>query len=147
MARIRVCAATAICVVVLACSSSSRESGSIAAGAYCLPASDFTAMILLALADSLGTSDAPGFVRLRDSIQHTRKLNHSQIVPMTDEAKCFRASRALDSLNIGAAGSPLYLVTMGTGFMAQRTILGDYVRLDSLFTVQWNVSLFTVQGP
>jgi hypothetical protein len=130
--RIKGFVAITICAVMIACHSSSHDSSS---AAYCLPTSDLSAAILLAFADSLGTSDNESYAKLRANTFGAGHVNRSQIVPLTDDAKCFRASRALDDLYVGAAGTPVYVVAVGTGYVTQRGELGgQLIILDSAFT-------------
>jgi hypothetical protein len=132
LARIRACCTITICALVIACRSSSHDSFSVA---YCLPASDISAAILLAFADSLGTSDNESYANLRRTMVGANHVNRSEILPLMDDAKCFRASRALDSLDVGAPGTPVYLVAVGTGFLTQRGERGgQLIILDSTFT-------------
>ncbi|MEP7088437.1 MAG: hypothetical protein ABI884_14135 [Gemmatimonadota bacterium] len=62
----------------------------------------------------------------------------ASIVGVTDESKCIRASRALDSAHVGvSAGSSLYLVQVGKHYMAfPPSTDGVMVHLDRLFTVK-----------
>jgi hypothetical protein len=68
----------------------------------------------------------------------------ASIVGVTDEAKCLRASRAIDSAQVGvAASSSLYLVQVGTHYMAfPPGPSGIMVHLDNLFTFKKGLRQF-----
>ena len=118
------------------CSAHQPASVSFTPGPYCLPDTDFAGQWLLASARMCGLGKAPVFVRARELMLRIPLLDSSQIATVTDETKCARAARALDSAKIGPAGFPLHLVTMGTHYMAFGRGTNEEVHLDSSFTVR-----------
>lgn len=104
---------------------------------YCFsPATTVGAWFLVRIQD-LGTSTAAPDVATR-SFLGLPAAPITSIVGVTDESKCLRASRALDSAQVGVpANSSLYLVQVGTHYMAfPPSTDGVMVHLDNLFTVK-----------
>lgn len=106
---------------------------------FCLPATDSAAKVFLSRMKSYGASTAPVFVEARDTL-HIAAVPVGQIVAVTTEASCSRAARALDSVHVGATGSALYLVALGTHFMAMRPATNYMIHLDNLFTVKTRIA-------
>lgn len=84
-----------------------------------------------------GSSTSSTYVTARSSIG-LPSAAVGTIVFVTDESKCSRASRAIDSAHVGTpAGSPVYLVQVGTHYMAMPpSTNGLIIHLDNLFTVK-----------
>lgn len=117
-----------------------RQEPPIAAHAiflFCNPLTDPTGAAFLVQAQGYGVSTIKVFVYARSQLG-IPSVPISQVVGVTDESKCQRASRAVDSVNIGAPrGDALYLVAVGTHYLAlPATKDGIIVHLDNLFTVK-----------
>ncbi len=114
---------------------SAREShAKVTSTTYCLPATDTSALFLLEQSKTYGASAAPQFVALRTALAMPA-VPVAQIAPVTTEASCSRAARALDSVNVGLASSPVYLVKVGAQYLTKRQDADVVVQLNNLFTV------------
>jgi hypothetical protein len=104
---------------------------------FCNPLTDSTGAQFLVQAQAYGVSTMKVYVDSRSTLG-IPSVPISQVVGVTDEAKCQRASRAVDSVNIGAPnGDGLYLVAVGTHYLAlPATTNRVIVHLDNLFTVK-----------
>jgi hypothetical protein len=104
---------------------------------FCNPLTDTTGAVFLVKAQSYGASTWKVYVNSRSTLG-IPSVPISQVVGVTDESKCQRASQAVDSVHIGApkAGA-LYLVAVGTHYLAlPATTDGVIVHYDNLFTVK-----------
>ncbi|HLB10722.1 MAG TPA: hypothetical protein VK617_14370 [Gemmatimonadaceae bacterium] len=68
---------------------------------FCNPLTDTTGAIFLAKAQSYGASTWKVYVDSRSTLG-IPSVPISQVLGVTDESKCQRASQAVDSINIGA---------------------------------------------
>ena len=104
---------------------------------FCNPLTDTTGAIFLAKAQSYGASTWKVYVDSRSTLG-IPSVPISQVLGVTDESKCQRASQAVDSINIGAPrGGGLYLVAVGTHYLAlPATTDGVIVHFDNLFRVK-----------
>ena len=103
---------------------------------YCIPSTSQAGPVFLAEWQTNATSTDSATIALRDSIM-LPAATLSSILVVSDEAKCSRASRAVDSVHIGVPiNSPLLLVQVGTHYMAlPPSPNGLYVHMNSTFTV------------
>lgn len=99
-----------------------------------LPADSIAQWFLLEMKNDASTTDA-GAIKLRTTLALPNAVLTS-IIPITDESKCSRASRAIDSVHVGITpGSAVYLVQFGTHYMALAPgSVGLIAHLDNLFT-------------
>lgn len=137
----------AVCVPVLSILSTVAFSGSesvhesrVSAKArflFCYPLTDISGGPFLVKAQAYGTSSMKVYVDARSTLG-IPSVSITQVVGVTDEAKCKRASQAVDSANIGQAKRDgLYLVAVGTHYLAlPATTNRVIVHLDNLFTVK-----------
>lgn len=125
-------------VIAMSVSCWSRNSTRVASAAptrtsYCLADTDFAGQWLIESAkmlrhyvmpDSLGVDKTAGILTPSSAL----------VVTVVNEAKCSRAARALDSIAVGKAGTPVHLVTIGAHYLVYRHGTDEQDYLDSLFT-------------
>jgi hypothetical protein len=108
---------------------------------WCRDTSDLLAQRFLAQLLDLATSDEPGPVAERQSLQGMPKFDSSTVWLITDDSLCQRASAALDSgLYTSPRGYQVLLAHVGSRHVAfppsDSTInFGYWVHLDSTFKV------------
>jgi hypothetical protein len=104
---------------------------------FCYPLTDITGGPFFAKAQDIGSSADRFAVEMRTALA-LPVVAKTAIVGVTDDAKCKRASQAIDSINIGQTkGDGLYLVAVGTHYLALPATPNRYiVHLDNLFTVK-----------
>ena len=104
---------------------------------YCYPLTDISGAPFLVKAKAYGSSTIKVYADARAALS-IPTVPVSAVAGVTDESKCIRASRAIDSVHIGTApGDGLYLVAVGTHYLALPATPKKYiVHLDNRFTVK-----------
>lgn len=133
-------------VIGLACSciggvAAAMPRSVVALSPWCRDTSDPLAQRFLTQLLDLATSDEPGTVAARQSLQGMPKFDSSTVWLVSDDSLCQRASAALDSgLYTSPRGYQVLLAHMGARYVAfppsDSTIsFGYWVHLDSTFKV------------
>lgn len=139
--RVFAICASAMLIAVSSAFSRRFENASLSAAPsrflLCYPLTDITGAPFLVKARAYGSSTIKVYADARTALG-IPTVSATAVVGVTDESKCQRASRAVDSIKIGATtGDGLYLVAVGTHYLAlPATANRVIVHMDNLFTVK-----------
>jgi hypothetical protein len=137
LTRMKTQIVVALCTVAAATTARVATAVAHPATTFCASTTTHTAMYFLDRMQSYAADTAASAVAFR-SAMGMPSATKASVVPVSDETKCSRASRAIDSAVYNPPrAAKVILVQVGTDYMAQPLVQDAViVHLDNLFTVR-----------